>query len=43
MLDAVDDWRRQQKPIPTVMDAIRALIKQGLAAAKPSHVKRQAD
>jgi regulatory protein YycI of two-component signal transduction system YycFG len=30
MLDAIDEWRRQQKPIPTVSDAIRALVQQGL-------------
>ena len=31
MLDAIDEWRRQQMPIPTVSDAIRALIENGLA------------
>ena len=35
MLDAIDHWRRQQTPIPTVSDAIRALVELGLAA-KPS-------
>jgi hypothetical protein len=30
MLDAIDDWRRKQKPIPTVSDAIRRLVEQGL-------------
>jgi hypothetical protein len=30
MLDAIDEWRRRQKPIPTVSDAIRALVQQGL-------------
>jgi regulatory protein YycI of two-component signal transduction system YycFG len=30
MLDAIDEWRRQQMPIPTVSDAIRALVRQGL-------------
>jgi len=39
MLDAIDDWRRQQTPIPTVTDAMRALIKLGLVA-KPAAAKR---
>jgi len=39
MLDAVDDWRRQQTPIPTVTDAMRALIKLGLVT-KPVGAKR---
>jgi hypothetical protein len=30
MLDAIDDWRRKQKPIPTVSDAIRRLVELGL-------------
>jgi hypothetical protein len=37
MLDAIDYWRRQQTPIPTVSDAIRALLELGLAA-KPGAV-----
>jgi len=32
MLDAIDDWRRQETPIPPVTDAIRRLIELGLAA-----------
>ena len=32
MLDDIDEWRRHQTPIPTVTDAMRALIKLGLAA-----------
>ena len=34
MLDAIDDWRREQTPIPTVSDAIRALVELGLAAKR---------
>ena len=30
MLAAVDKWRRKQNPIPSVSDAIRALIELGL-------------
>ena len=30
MLDAIDNWRRKQKPIPTVSDAIRRLVEKGL-------------
>jgi hypothetical protein len=30
MLAAVDKWRRKQDPIPSVSDAIRALIELGL-------------
>jgi len=35
MLHAIDHWRRKQTPIPTVSDAIRALVELGLAA-KPN-------
>jgi hypothetical protein len=35
MLDAIEEWRRHQTPIPNVSDAIRALVQLGLAA-KPS-------
>jgi hypothetical protein len=41
MLDAIDHWRRQQTPIPTVSDAIRALVELGLVAepgAAPAHL-----
>jgi hypothetical protein len=31
-LDAVDDWRRRQSPIPNVSEAIRRLIELGLAS-----------
>jgi regulatory protein YycI of two-component signal transduction system YycFG len=34
MLDAIDEWRRQQTPIPTVSDAIRELVWQGLKEGK---------
>lgn len=30
MLAAIDNWRRKQKPIPNLSDAIRELIKRGL-------------
>ena len=30
MLGAVDDWRRKQKPIPNVSEAIRRLVEKGL-------------
>jgi hypothetical protein len=32
MLDAIDDWRRGEKPIPSVSEAIRRLIELGLQA-----------
>jgi hypothetical protein len=36
MLDAIDEWRRRQTPIPTVSDAIRRLIEIGLKSkSKP--------
>jgi hypothetical protein len=31
MLDAIDEWRRQKTPIPTVSDAIRALLQRALS------------
>jgi hypothetical protein len=31
MLDAIDEWRRQKTPIPTVSDAIRALLQKALS------------
>ena len=34
MLDAIDNWRRKQKPIPTVSEAIRKLIEKGLKASR---------
>jgi hypothetical protein len=37
MLYAIDHWRRQQTPIPTVSDAIRSLVELGLAA-KPGAI-----
>jgi hypothetical protein len=30
MLAAIDEWRRQQTPIPSVSEAIRALVQIGL-------------
>jgi hypothetical protein len=35
MLDAIDHWRREQTPIPTVSDAIRALVELGLTKPAP--------
>jgi len=32
MLDAIDRWRGKQTPIPTVSDAIRALVERGLSS-----------
>ena len=34
MLDAIEKWRAEQRPIPNFSDAIRQLIEDGLAAAK---------
>ena len=31
MLEAIEKWRAKQKPIPTVSDAIRLLVKSALA------------
>jgi hypothetical protein len=36
MLDEIDQWRRRQTPIPTVSDAIRALLEQAFAAETPA-------
>jgi hypothetical protein len=40
MLDAIDGWRRRQKPIPSVSDAIRRLVDLGLQAKAPAPRKR---
>jgi hypothetical protein len=32
LLDAIDNWRRTQAPIPTVSEAIRQLVALGLAS-----------
>jgi hypothetical protein len=47
MLEAIDQWRRLQTPIPTVSDAIRALVELGLAAKpggdpEPGHPPKSA-
>jgi hypothetical protein len=43
MLDAIDRWRRQQTPIPTVSDAIRKLIELGLVVrAEPAGTSKPA-
>ena len=34
MLDAIDEWRRERKPIPTLSDAIRKLVELGLDASR---------
>jgi Arc/MetJ-type ribon-helix-helix transcriptional regulator len=36
MIDAIDRWRAKQKPIPNVSEAIRILVRQSLASAKPA-------
>jgi hypothetical protein len=42
MLDDIAEWRRYQTPIPTMTDAIRALIEQALASAnKPAKRARK--
>ncbi len=43
MLDDIDEWRRHQTPIPTVTNAIRALLEQALAAAPKRGRKRKAE
>lgn len=40
MLDAIDQWRRQQTQIPNLSDAIRELINIGIAA-DAEHTKKQ--
>jgi hypothetical protein len=35
LLDAVDDWRRHQTPVPNVSDAIRSLVVLGLQRSAP--------
>jgi len=34
MLEAIENWRAKQKPIPTVSDAIRQLVEAGLKAPR---------
>jgi hypothetical protein len=34
MLDAIEKWRANQRPIPNLSDAVRQLIEDGLAAPK---------
>jgi hypothetical protein len=39
-LKAVDEWRRRQTPIPSVSEAIRQLIEQGLSGSDRQRVKK---
>jgi hypothetical protein len=34
MIDAIDAWRAEQKPLPNVSEAIRRLVEIGLKAKK---------
>jgi hypothetical protein len=34
MIDAIDQWRAKQKPLPNVSEAIRRLVALGLKAKK---------
>jgi hypothetical protein len=36
LLDAIDEWRQRQKPVPNVSDAIRALVVLGLERSSPA-------
>jgi hypothetical protein len=40
-LDAIDEWRTQQRPIPSLNEAIRQLIDLGLEAARPKAPESQ--
>jgi CRP-like cAMP-binding protein len=35
VLDAIEEWRQQQSPVPSMTQAIRRLVELGLAAAAP--------
>jgi hypothetical protein len=35
VLDAIEEWRQQQSPVPSMIQAIRRLVELGLAAAAP--------
>ncbi|WMT78825.1 hypothetical protein [Bradyrhizobium sp. Ash2021] len=37
----VNDWRRQQDKIPTLAEAVRALVRMGLGAADVPEPKRK--
>jgi Arc/MetJ-type ribon-helix-helix transcriptional regulator len=41
MLEAIDKWRRKQRPVPNVSDAIRYLIEAGLKSARPMGKDRE--
>jgi hypothetical protein len=41
MLAAIDKWRREQSPIPSASDAIRTLIRKGLAPHKAKIPRRK--
>lgn len=38
----IDRWRRQQDKIPSIADALRTLVKRGLAATGSDEKKSQA-
>jgi Arc/MetJ-type ribon-helix-helix transcriptional regulator len=44
MIQAIDDWRARQKPVPDESEAIRRLVELGLASAPPAvrHGKKMA-
>jgi len=35
MIDAIDNWRTKQKPLPNVSEAIRRLVELGLKVKTP--------
>lgn len=36
MIEAIEDWRARQKPVPKLSEAIRLLVELGLANARPA-------
>jgi hypothetical protein len=36
LLNAIDDWRCRQNPVPSMADAVRSLLAKALAAAEQS-------
>jgi hypothetical protein len=36
VIQAIEDWRARQKPVPSASDAIHRLIEMGLASAPPT-------
>jgi hypothetical protein len=41
LVGAVDEWRRQQDDLPSFSDAVRELVRLGLARAKASKSRRE--